>query len=136
MAGSTLAPSCPRAWVSFMAPSSLSPSLLDRDRIGILPSLAVSYLPPRGRGPVGPRPDKPLGGRLWPGAGGRASPELRIFAARPPVARASPEPGGFGPGRGTGYPRPKRTPYEPQGTLWAVSRGRIGRPPTGAGRPG
>src|SRR5215203_6620605 len=86
MAGSALAPSCPRAWVSFMAPSSLSPSLLDRDRIGILPSLAVSYLPPRGRGPVGPRPDKPLGGRLWPGAGGRASPDLRIFAARQGVA--------------------------------------------------
>jgi hypothetical protein len=75
----------------------------------LLLALAASFCPrgPRGRGPTGPRPYKPLKGRLWPGAGGRASPDLRIFA----LADARPACGGLG-------PRPRdRTPTPGTETL-------------------
>ena len=79
----------------------------------VLLAFAVSYLPPRGRGPIGPRPDKPLKGRLWPGVGGRASPDLRIFGA----VRASRARGGLGPRTRDRTPTPKRIPYDGPDTL-------------------
>ena len=114
LVGSALAPSCPWAWLAFMALSSLSPSLLARDRIVVLPSLAVSFCPSRDGGPARPRPDKPLRGRLWPGAGGHASPDLRISLPSPTRGRRA---GVSAPGRGTGHPPPKRRPYERPTTL-------------------
>jgi hypothetical protein len=92
-------------------------------------------LPLRGRGYIGPWPDKLLGGDYDP-ARGVAHPPICVYlpvALRPPAGSRCP--GVSAPGRGTEHPRPKRTPYERQDTLWAVSRGRTGGPPAGGWNP-